>query len=150
MSLFYKWKCLTAKPTTLMSDLFPQMRRRQPFAPFCNFSTTASRGDLLTNEQAGVLLSSCLSPEIQKVYFHLQTFCATKAQPGWAAWNKLMSLQISSVSWSFIVRLVGCFTGTCFSHRWDTVNDTTAPPQRPMQQESLHFRLKAETNKQKN
>lgn len=71
-----------------------------------------------------------LSLEIQKMYFRLQMFCATKAKPGWAACDKLMSLQISYVSWSFIISLVGCFTGTCFSHRWDMVNDITAssPP----------------------
>lgn len=53
MSVLYKWKCLTAKFTTLRSDLFPQMRRRQPFAPFCNFRATTSKEELPTKEQAG-------------------------------------------------------------------------------------------------
>lgn len=70
------------------------------------------------------------SLEIQKMYFCLQMLGATKAKPGRAAFDKLMSLQISYVSWSFIISLVGCFTSTCFSHRWDIVNDMTAssPP----------------------
>lgn len=57
-----------------------------------------------------------------------------------------MSLQISYVSWSFIISLVGCFTGTRFSHRADIENDMTVyPPPAPKQQESFNFRLKAVT-----
>lgn len=121
MSVFYKWKCLTAKSTTLMSDLFPQRRRIQWFAPFCNFRAVTSREDLPTRGGGRVLLSSHLSQQ-KFGRCTLQTFCSTETKPGWAAWNILMSL--SYVSWSFIVSLVGCFTGTCFPHRWDVVKDS--------------------------
>lgn len=67
-----------------------------------------------------VLLSSHLSQQ-KSGRCTLQTFCSTKTKPGWAAWNILMSP--SYVSRSFIISLVGCFTGTCFPHRWDVVKE---------------------------